>query len=633
MKKLFGLIVVFSLIAVIFVLPVMADDTAVNNSCGDGVVWSYDEKSDTLTISGNGVMIDYGYEELKPWYEYELLVAKIVIKKGVTYISKNAFFPVPDYVTDTNDSQYRYKNLKIVEIADSVERIGENAFGNCNSLTSIMIPQSVTTISTNAFSGCQSLTSITFGGNAPGIGIRQIFINTPSYLNVYYYEGTTGWDEQNSDGLNLVEISNPTLQTGFSVKLSVSPSIAAVGEKINVTVTPNKTFSATDLTLNYDPNKLTYLSPTGTNVSVSDNGSVRFVDFGTVKSSCTFSFAAKATGTTNITLTSAAFGDSDSAATENLSIATISNETVSVSIKEPVHTVVLLLNDSISSSDSVNDGEAYTFKIADYNEYFDYTITALMSGTSVDVSNNGSGEYAIENVTGNLEISVISKPKSFTVSAVGSGAEDAVIADSKATYGKVYTLTVTENANYSYIVTAKINDQTVAVTGSNGSYTIDGGLITGNITITVTKTAKLQLDCSEYLTLGNSTSLWMITATTDDADGLVCTYNGNTMYWSEKYNAFCTLISGTVKPTPTLNQFTLTNGSATEISYDGDVNMSGKLDANDAQFVYNMYNNMYSGITTDVTIEKYLRADVNYDRKITVDDAAAVVNKILNPNT
>ena len=158
-------------------------------------------------------------------------------------------------------------------------------------------------------------------------------------------------------------------------------------------------------------------------------------------------------------------------------------------------------------------------------------------------------------------------------------------------------------------------------------------MITGNITITVTKTAKLQLDCSEYLTLGNSTSLWLITATTDDADGLVCTYNGNTMYWSEKDNAFCTLISGTVKPTPTLNQFTLTNGTATAISYDSDVNMSGKLDANDAQFVYNMYNNMYSGITTDVTIEKYLRADVNGSKTVTTEDAAAVVNKIMNPNT
>ena len=64
-----------------------------------------------------------------------------------------------------------------------------------------------------------------------------------------------------------------------------------------------------------------------------------------------------------------------------------------------------------------------------------------------------------------------------------------------------------------------------------------------------------------------------------------------------------------------------------------DVNMSGKLDANDAQFVYNMYNNMYSGITTDVTIEKYLRADVNGSKTVTTEDAAAVVNKIMNPNT
>lgn len=608
MKNLFGLMVIFSLIAVIFVLPVMADEATVNNSCGNGVVWSYDENSYTLTISGIGTMANYGYDSMKPWADHLFVMQKIVIEDGVKGIGDYAFYSYSD--PDSASTNRQYRMLKVIEIAGSVESIGENAFN-----------------------GCTSLESITFKGNAPEGDISTILSGTPTGLTVYYYEGTTGWDSVPNTNIDFVALPNPTQQEENTADLSVSASTAAVGETINVTVTPKKTFSATELTLNYDPNKLTYLSPTGTNVSVSDNGSVRFVDFGTVKSSCTFSFAAKATGTTNITLTSAAFGDSDSAATDNLSIATISNETVSVSIKEPVHTVVLLLNGSISSSDSVNDGEAYTFKISEYNEYFDYTITALMSGTSVDVSDNGNGEYAIAKVTGNLKISVISKPKSFTVSVVGSGAEDAVIADSKATYGKDYTLTVTENANYSYIVTVKFNDQTVAVTGSNGSYTIDGGLITGNITITVTKTAKLQLDCSEYLTLGNSTSLWLITATTDDADGLVCTYNGNTMYWSVKYNAFCTLIFGTAKPTPTLNQFTLTNGSATAISYDGDVNMSGKLDANDAQFVYNMYNNMYSGITTDVTIEKYLRADVNGSKTVTTEDAAAVVNKIMNPNT
>lgn len=61
-----------------------------------------------------------------------------------------------------------------------------------------------------------------------------------------------------------------------------------------------------------------------------------------------------------------------------------------------------------------------------------------------------------------------------------------------------------------------------------------------------------------------------------------------------------------------------------------DINKSGKLDANDAQFVYNMYNGMYSGITEEVTAEKYLRADVNGDGSVNTQDAAAVISIILN---
>jgi len=60
-----------------------------------------------------------------------------------------------------------------------------------------------------------------------------------------------------------------------------------------------------------------------------------------------------------------------------------------------------------------------------------------------------------------------------------------------------------------------------------------------------------------------------------------------------------------------------------------DVNASGALDANDAQFVYNMYKSTYNGITDEVTVEKYLRADVNGDAVINTEDAAAIVAKIL----
>ena len=41
--------------------------------------------------------------------------------------------------------------------------IGDNAFSDCDNLTSITFPESLTTIGKQAFSGCSSLTSITLG--------------------------------------------------------------------------------------------------------------------------------------------------------------------------------------------------------------------------------------------------------------------------------------------------------------------------------------------------------------------------------------------------------------------------------------------------------------------------------------
>ena len=46
-------------------------------------------------------------------------------------------------------------------IPNSVTSIGENAFYDCRSLTSVTIPDSVTSIGNNAFGGCVSLTSVT----------------------------------------------------------------------------------------------------------------------------------------------------------------------------------------------------------------------------------------------------------------------------------------------------------------------------------------------------------------------------------------------------------------------------------------------------------------------------------------
>ena len=58
-----------------------------------------------------------------------------------------------------------------------------------------------------------------------------------------------------------------------------------------------------------------------------------------------------------------------------------------------------------------------------------------------------------------------------------------------------------------------------------------------------------------------------------------------------------------------------------------DINRKGTVDINDAQLVYDMYNGKYDDFTT-INMHRFLNADVNADKKITVTDAAAVVSAI-----
>ncbi len=75
-----------------------------------------------------------------------------------------------------------------VTIPDSVTTIGEEAFANCTSLTSVLIPSSVTAIGDCAFRNCTSLTSVSIPNSVTEIGATA-FANCTSLTNVTIPKG------------------------------------------------------------------------------------------------------------------------------------------------------------------------------------------------------------------------------------------------------------------------------------------------------------------------------------------------------------------------------------------------------------------------------------------------------------
>ena len=152
---------------------------------------------------------------------YYNIIAQRAKKVEVTY---NTYWNTDTYTgTVAIPETVTYNNINYI-----VTSIGESAFGNSISLSSVIIPNSITSIGNNSFTLCSSMTSITIPNNVTSIG-EGAFNACSSLAKITVEVGNTVYDSR-EDCNAIIETATNTLIRGC--KNTVIPnSVTTIGEK------------------------------------------------------------------------------------------------------------------------------------------------------------------------------------------------------------------------------------------------------------------------------------------------------------------------------------------------------------------------------------------------------------------
>lgn len=300
----------------------------------------------------------------------------------------------------------------------------------------------------------------------------------------------------------------------------------------------------------------------------------------------------------------------------------------------------------VSAPTSATHGQEYTFTVTQAANY-DYAVAVTVNGLPVTCTVNSSGSsvytYTIpaKSVTGPVVITVKKAPQSGTTQIVLAGSGAADVWDGVTSYtvksGEAFTFGINHQEGFDYTVTVMAGEKNITLqrnAESTSTYTIPGDCITGGIImVTITKTAQLALtvDAAEYVKYTDGSVVWLITAAPKTKlPATKSLYYGDTaMFWSEKYEAYAWLLvgKGTAADIAAAAKSTISvkGNSTVSVSYSGDVNGTGHIDINDAQYIYDLYNAKHSALD----MEKFLRCDVNGDCRVNVEDVRMVVSLLL----
>lgn len=312
---------------------------------------------------------------------------------------------------------------------------------------------------------------------------------------------------------------------------------------------------------------------------------------------------------------------------------------------------VTYLNDY---SFTVTPRAGYSYRViysVDNGDPFVHTVIAVPTA-----NDDGTLTYTIpgKEIVGGVKIWIDANTESgIPVVFTGNGAEDAASGNASS-MGKnmPYYFTLNQRESCDYTVTAyyqPLNTPTASKRPAtvrslgNGKYVVEAVNYNDylyvyarswNLVVKVEKVSHSaeEVTVSKYLELNDKTMM-LVTVKGTPEGGSAFTYDGNTIYKVEGYGTDRYAWLVIVDKGQTLTQEEAAAKVAISaadnvvtITPSFDVNRTGKVDVNDAQLVYDMYNGTYSDFTK-VSVEKFLRADVNATKVVDHTDAVAIVNQ------
>ena len=179
------------------------------------------------------------------------------IPDSVTSIGDSAFsdcisltsITIPDSVTSLGDHAFfKCDSLTSITIGNGVTSIGCDAFGSCTSLASVTIPESVTSLGEFAFSGCSRLASVTIPDSVTSIG-DYAFSDCISLTSITIPDSVTSIGKgafENCDSLTSITIPDSVTSIGSNAFYDCS-SIASITIPDSVTSIGGNAFKYTAL--------------------------------------------------------------------------------------------------------------------------------------------------------------------------------------------------------------------------------------------------------------------------------------------------------------------------------------------------------------------------------------------------